>query len=391
LAAGAGLATAPVLVWHFERLSIAGLAVNVIAVPLAAPVVIVALIGIPAAALHPVAGEACAFAAGLGAEGILVMARLSTRVPNAAVDLPRAVAPALVVLPVLPHLARRVLPALSAAGRRGVGGVGAALVGAALVFGGSPPEPWPATPELRVLDVGQGNAALLRSPRGETALIDTGPPGTPVPLAERLDGLGVGRVDLLVLSHGSLDHVGGLESLLRRAAPRVAALGPEIPPEQHTRLARRFRSVGTRVTVVSRGSALRSGNWRVSAVSPEGRDYRGGDPNPRSLVLLAAAGGARALITSDAESSALAATPLLRVDLLAVAHHGSRDSGLADLLRRVRPSAAAISVGEGNAFGHPTPETLETLAAAGVPIRRTDLDGDVWLRADAEGVRFGSG
>ncbi|MDH3725497.1 MAG: ComEC/Rec2 family competence protein, partial [Thermoleophilia bacterium] len=240
LAAGAGLATAPVVVWHFERVSIAGLAVNVVAVPLAAPVVVVALVGIPAAAVHPAAGEVCAQLAGLGAEAILQMARVSARVPAAAVDLPRAVAPALIALPALPHLARRVLPAMRPVQRRLVGGAAVVVLAGLIALGGARPEPWPVSPELRILDVGQGNAALLRSPAGEAALIDTGPPGSPAPLEGRLRQLGVGRIDLLVLSHGSLDHVGGLEALLARAAPRLVALGPEIPPDQRARLDRRL-------------------------------------------------------------------------------------------------------------------------------------------------------
>ena len=391
IAAGAGLATAPVVVWHFERLSIAGLAVNVLAVPLAGPVVVIALIGIPAAALHPLAGECCAQVAALGADAILAMAALSSAAPGAAVDLPRAVAPALIVLPALPVLAPRIADRVPRRALRAAFATLAATAIGALLTAGSSPRPWPAEPELRVLDVGQGNATLLRDPAGRAVLIDTGPPGRADPLGARLAALGVRRLDALVLSHGSQDHVGGLERLLERSAPRLAALGPEIPPEQRRRLQVSLRARGVAVRTLAAGGTLRIGSWALEVVSPHGSDYRGGDPNPRSLVLLARAAGARALITSDAESPALAGIPLPPVDLMVVAHHGSRDAGLRELLARIRPRAAAISVGAGNTFGHPAAETLAAIRDAGVPVRRTDLSGDVWLRARRAGSRVGTG
>jgi competence protein ComEC len=71
--------------------------------------------------------------------------------------------------------------------------------------------------------------------------------------------------------------------------------------------------------------------------------------------------------------------------VLEVSHHGSRDEDLARLLARLRPRLAVISVGARNHYGHPAPETLATLAAAGVPVRRTDLEGDISLECGAAG------
>ena len=95
LAAAASLATAPVVVWHFGRLSIAGLALNVVAVPLAAPIVILALAGLAAGAVVPAAGVVLAWVAGLGAWALLLAARGAAAIPGAAVDLPPASAPLL--------------------------------------------------------------------------------------------------------------------------------------------------------------------------------------------------------------------------------------------------------------------------------------------------------
>ena len=391
LAVGAGFATAPVVVWHFERLSLAGLGVNIIAVPVAAPVVVIALVGIPAAAIWSPLGEATNTFAGLGAAVILGVSRLAAGVPGAALDLPRWSAIGLVLLPVAPHLLREVGPRLSGAQRRSAVVVVVLAVGLGVLALSPRHEPWPDVPEARILDVGQGNATLIRDPDGRAALIDTGPPGDPAAIASRLARLGVERLDLLVISHGSLDHVGGVPEVRRRATPRVVALGPEVPPEQADRLRSDFETVGARVVEVAAGAVFPLGDWRVGVLSPVQAGYRGGDPNPRSLVLHAHAEGASLIVTSDAESDALSGIGIPSADMFVVAHHGSRDAGLERLLGRVDPSVAAISVGSGNQYGHPTPETLAVLRRMGIPVRRTDRDGDVWLRAEGGQAVVGSG
>jgi competence protein ComEC len=82
------------------------------------------------------------------------------------------------------------------------------------------------------------------------------------------------------------------------------------------------------------------------------------------------------LLTADAEAEAVPLDPG-PIDVLKVAHHGSEDAGLGDLLERTRPQLAVISVGEDNSYGHPTEATLETLEQHRVPTLRTDEDGTV--------------
>ena len=94
------------------------------------------------------------------------------------------------------------------------------------------------------------------------------------------------------------------------------------------------------------------------------------------------------LLTADAEAESVPLDPG-PIDVLKVAHHGSDDAGLADLLDRTRPRLAVISVGEDNPFGHPTPSTLATLAAHHVRTLRTDLDGTITL--DIAGLGGGRG
>jgi DNA polymerase-3 subunit delta len=106
----------------------------------------------------------------------------------------------------------------------------------------------------------------------------------------------------------------------------------------------------------------------------------GAEPNDRATVIHLRDGEFDLLLTADAESSVTAGLDLPAIDALKVAHHGSEDPGLADLLRRLRPRVAVIECGARNLYGHPTPATLAALAAAVPIVRRTDRDGTVRLR-----------
>lgn len=391
MAAAAGLATAPVLVWQFGRLSLAGLLLNVVAVPLAAPIVVLALAGIAAGALLPAAGVALAWVAGAGAAVLLVAARAAAAIPGAAVDLPAGLAPLLVPVALAPPLAARVLASSEAAARArrmswrapAVLLVAAGVAVWALLRPGPPP-PWPSDPALTALDIGQGDALLIRSPEGAAALVDSGPPGAPAPVVRALGRLGVRRLDVLSLTHDSLDHVGGARDVLARM-PVGMLLHPPAPADGFAPAAQAViddaRARGVPVREVRAGTVVAVGRWRVRVLSPARRRPVGADPNPDSMIALASAGPLDALLTADAESPAVARVAPMGVDVLKVSHHGSEDRGLPALLRRLQPRVALISAGEGNPFRHPRPDTLAALAGEGVATWRTDLSGDVTVTA----------
>jgi competence protein ComEC len=104
-------------------------------------------------------------------------------------------------------------------------------------------------------------------------------------------------------------------------------------------------------------------------------------------VLVLDVAGGRALFTADADSNVEARLdPGGVIHLLKAGHHGARSSSGASFLARLRPREAVISAGRTNPFGHPHPETLARLAAAGTRVRRTDLDGAIWYVLSEEGV-----
>ncbi|HEX4731309.1 MAG TPA: ComEC/Rec2 family competence protein [Solirubrobacterales bacterium] len=237
---------------------------------------------------------------------------------------------------------------------------------------GAPPAP---TPGLRidVLDVGQGDAILLRPRSAPAVLVDGGPPGDE--LVAKLHDEGVERLGAAVVTHDQSDHAAGI----------AEALG-QMPIERlvYGRLDREFlaaaRRHGAAPDQVAAGTNLRSGSLHLEVLWPPpdllAEAPPQADPNELALVIRARWHDFTMLLTADAEAES---TPLDPgpIDVLKVAHHGSDDAGLGPLLDRIRPRLAVISVGADNPYGHPTPGTLATLAAHHVPTLRTDLDGTV--------------
>lgn len=245
---------------------------------------------------------------------------------------------------------------------------------------------------ITVLDVGQGDAILVRD-GGRTMLVDTGPDGTV--LRSALAREGVRAVDVLVLTHAHDDHTGGVGGLRGvtcigwTAVPGIVAEGFTAPDSVVSRV------VGPEtVRGVSAGDSWRLGAATVDVVWPPREAREELSTNDTSVVLRVRRGGFDALLTGDAEHTALAgiaaAGDLGRVEVLKVPHHGS-DNGLTqEALDLIHPHDAVISVGEGNDFGHPCASVLEMLDGAGCVVWRTDRQGDVVVEVGANGYRVRS-
>ena len=253
------------------------------------------------------------------------------------------------------------------------------------------------TLRIVAIDVGQGDAIALRTPRGRWFLVDAGPRGFGgsdaglTRVVPYLHGQGARRLEAIVLTHPDEDHAGGLASVLRHV-PAGAVLGPGFSGGQSGHMdgaaeARRARIPWRRAAA---GDA-----WTVDGVDFEVLSpARGGpsghsaasSPNEWSVVLRVSFGGFSALLMGDAdaavESRLLDRGP---VTLLKVGHHGSRTSTSEDFVRAVSPGYALIPVGARNRYGHPDPAVLARLARAGAHVYRTDLDGTVTLTAREDG------
>jgi competence protein ComEC len=252
-----------------------------------------------------------------------------------------------------------------------------------------------------VLDVGQGDAILVRAPEGQTLLVDTGGGGpgrvdrgerVVVPLLRRL---GIGRLAALALTHADPDHAGGLPGLVAGipidevwVPDGMAATGWQevlgaagIPVHRLLQGDRRWLG-SVLVTVLHPPAVARPG---ASGTAPHASAPQP-DANNRSLVLRIEWGLAAALLMGDAEAVAeaglLAAGVPLRAPLLKVGHHGSRHASSLPFLAGVAPRLALVSVGGRNPFGHPAPATLARLDEVGARLYRTDLDGAIDVTSD---------
>jgi competence protein ComEC len=240
---------------------------------------------------------------------------------------------------------------------------------------------------VEVLDVGQGDAILLQPAGAPAVLVDGGPPGDD--LAAKLRAAGVERLGAAVVTHDQSDHAGGVVELLGAMPVQRLLYGVA-----GRRLLAGARAAGAAPRHLAAGGEVRSGRLRLDVLWPPpellAAPRAGEDPNRLGLVILARWRDFSMLLTADSEAEA---TPIDSgpVDVLKVAHHGSDDAGLGELLDRVRPRLAVISVGAGNPYGHPTAGTLATLAAHGVRTLRTDRNGAVVLEVSRDSVRVGSG
>ena len=249
--------------------------------------------------------------------------------------------------------------------------------------------------EIRFLDIGQGDAVLIRLPDGRRILIDAGRNATEV--ADLLSGEGVDTLDLVVASHSHADHIGGLPAVLERFDVRNY-LENEIPAatETYRRVAAALERSGVRVLGAGpRTLSFGSVRLRVLSLPPTLTSQ-----NDNSIGLLLQFGEFRALLTGDSERRELAHwlehDSIPAVSLLKVAHHGASNGTTLPWVEATRPRVAVISVGR-NGYDMPAAEVLELWKAVtrhvvltlegGTVIVRATRDGKMLvLRADSSGL-----
>ncbi|HWM64417.1 MAG TPA: ComEC/Rec2 family competence protein [Solirubrobacterales bacterium] len=374
----ATLATAPLIAFHFGEVSTTTLFANLLALPAVAPAMWLGMLaaiggqvpGFPVALVNSINSPLLAYVAQVAAWcGRPSWAQLQVRLDGTGLVL--SYAALAIAVPLFMRL--RLL-------RRFVAGLGLLLAVVVLAWAGTGGRTDaigapPGGLRVSVLDVGQGDAILLQPPGGDAILVDGGPAGSG--LAAKLHAAGVDRLGAAVVTHDQSDHAGGIGELLG-AMP----IGNLLYAILDRRTLAAARAGGVPPRRIAAGSELRSARLRLEVLWPPpallATARPPDDPNRAALVLLARWGDFSMLLAADAEAEA---TPLDPgpLDVLKVAHHGSDDAGLGDLLDRTGPSLAIVSVGEDNPFGHPTAATLAALGARGIRTLRTDRDGAVVL------------
>lgn len=395
VAAGAGAfaLTAPFAALHFQRAAPVAVLSNFAGVPL----VSLALAGLAGALLLP--GPAGA----LAGDGAGVMLRVLVRVVDVVAGLPwghgsatppgplQMVAAGLLVVG-LAGLARG-LPAARAA-PPAAAAVALWLVAPVAYLAA----PGPSAALLCQLDVGQGDAAVLRTRAGHWIVFDAGPggrgPGRGEGPAGFIRSRGGRAVELFVLSHPHADHLGGSEALLRSLrAGRVLDAGVPVASEGYAGFLDRLAEEGAAWLPARPGDRLRVEEVEILVLAAGGVPSSPGDPNEASVAVRVRIGdGFVYLNTGDAyvaqERGMLSRWPAdsLRAVLLKAGHHGSRTSTSPEWLEAVAPRMVVISAGAGNRYGHPHPEVLRRLEDAGeARVWRTDLHGTLCLEVSPDG------
>ena len=252
---------------------------------------------------------------------------------------------------------------------------------------------------VHFLDVGQGDAAALRTPHGRWIVIDGGPriPGDDagrrvvVPFLRRH---GVDRLAVAVATHGDADHLGGLPAV-------VDAFDPEIVLEPGEPLGRPLyleflaavEASGARWHAARAGDRIELDGVVLEVLSPDSLWLRLPlDVNEHGVVLRVTYGDERLLFQADAglPVEARLAGRVGRVELLKVGHHGSRSATSDAWLDELAPREAVISVGRRNRYGHPTAEVLGRLARHRIAVLRTDERGTITFSTDGHDARLRS-
>ncbi len=269
-------------------------------------------------------------------------------------------------------------------------------------------QPFSGDNQVRItfLDVGQGDSIVVEVGHKAVYLIDGG--GTPrfsQPESWRkrrepfevgedvvlpfLRARGIERIDRIVMTHGDYDHIGGLAELVPRFFFGAVLVNGKQPREVEAGLIQRFRERGVPVLTGVPGRTWCDEEqvcW--TWLHPGARTESSG--NDASVVLMLKAYGRTVLFTGDLEEAGeeeLLKTGLLSaVDVVKVAHHGSRTSTSRAFLASIKPKAAVISAGKHNRYGHPSPVVIKRLEEEGASIFRTDKHGAVTLVIRPEGV-----
>jgi len=395
----AQVATIPIMVYYFHKVSAVGLLANFLILPVQPAVMILGGIAALTGLIALPVGQVLAWAALPFPLYTIRVVEQMARLPYAAIDVGRVsqgwawgyyalLAGVIFVAQQNPDERRTLWHAVTDRLPTKAVLAGLSLVATVAWMGAA------ATPDGRLhvvfFDVGQGDAIFIQTPGGHQALIDGGP--SPAVIADA-----VGRrmpfwdrsIDLVIMTHANEDHLAGLIPILERY--RVDhAIESGYPQTTASYLQWRdlVRERGTNVQVARAGMDIHLGDgvW-LEVLNPPQPLLQGtnADDNNNCVVVRLTYGDTSFLLTGDIEADVegrLAARSRVQAQVLKLAHHGSKSSTVPAFLTAVHPWAAVISVGADNRFGHPSDEVIARVAEAGVPIFRTDEHGDIEFISD---------
>lgn len=250
--------------------------------------------------------------------------------------------------------------------------------------------------ELTLIDVGQGDAILIKSPRGKFVLIDGGGSffydAGRASLVPYLRYRGIRKIDYMINTHPDIDHLQGLTVAAREISCQALLVPSKLAQDENYKAVKRSAlDPHMAVLGLERGDRLQFPDGLImEVVNEEPKIDSNKEWNKHSLVFRLRYGQFSALLSGDIEKEGLASlTPRAYqpCTIVKVPHHGSRNSLWPDFYQRTRPRYAVISVGRDNNFGHPHPELIEYLEGQKIKILRTDKDGAISFFSNGQSLR----
>jgi competence protein ComEC len=251
----------------------------------------------------------------------------------------------------------------------------------------------PQSLEVTFFDIGQGDSILIETPQRHQILIDGGPDSTVLEKLGREMPFWDNTLDLVILTHPEHDHYGGLFDILRRyKVENILWTGVQRDTVEYQEWKKLIEEEKAKVFLAQAGQKITSSKTTIQIFFPlenlNGKEVK--NVNNTSVVAKLSFNETSFLFTGDiyksAEKELIARGFEIDSDILKVSHHGSKTSSDEDFIREVSPEIAIISCGQDNPYGHPYPETLETLEKRGVTVLRTDLHGDIKILSTHHGA-----
>ncbi|MCC6446192.1 MAG: MBL fold metallo-hydrolase [Armatimonadetes bacterium] len=251
--------------------------------------------------------------------------------------------------------------------------------------------------QVSFIDIGQGDAELIRTPQGKSILIDAGDVDKGDEVVAYLKSQGVRHLDYVVATHPHADHIGGMNAVLKSVPVRQfldSGFAYGSKTQEKMLLTIRSKAIPFKVAQQDDHIAVEP-NVDLLVYSPKKPYLKNtdSDPNNNSVSCKITYGKTAFLFTGDMEEDGRArmysAQPDLKANVLKVAHHGSHNGTDDAFLQRVKPSIAVISCGKGNSYKHPHKQALDALKRAKAKVYRTDLQGTVVVTSNGQTVQVG--
>lgn len=246
-----------------------------------------------------------------------------------------------------------------------------------------------------MLDVGQGDALLIKTPYNQDILIDGGPGKTVLGELGRVMPFYDRHIDLIILTHPHRDHLEGLISVMERySVGRILLTGTSYESSDYEELLELVAEKEISISIAKKGQVITFGDdLSLDILAPV--NLNGGkieNLNNSSIVGLLDFRDFEILLSGDAEveewSSILSQGLDMDIEILKAAHHGSENGTSRKILEMFIPEVALISAGEDNKYGHPHDEVLDLLKEFEIDVYRTDIEGTVHIISDGESYQI---